>query len=133
MPDYRGIPLKRMSDEEIPENVGLSMFLVSLLWPLGEAEVVGSFKKRFSFHDIDIVVHTEIDTERTFLRYIREKVIPKWRSVSNTHIDLFIYGNFKRSIIKRKHFTLYFNKPERQRWIHTRIIAAKFCRSLLKV
>ena len=129
---YKGIPLKPVKQFSIPEHEGLGKYLISMVWPLGDAKIVGSFTKRVSYHDIDVCILSDIKTQKTFVKYIREKVIPRWRDVASINIDFFVYGDFEREVFQDRYFKIFFNSVENRKWEVLGTKTRKFFRSLFQ-
>jgi len=131
--EYKGIKLKGLTENyPFKQHQLMASYLEGLLWPLGEPKVVGSFRRKVSYKDIDVTLHTNIKTQKTLIRFIEDHVKPKWLEVSDLPIDIFVYGMFESEVIKMQKYTLYLDRKEKQIWRYLKVMSLKLLRSLSK-
>jgi len=142
--EYKGFELKEVRTEDICRYKVIGTYLESLLWPLGDVRIVGSFAKKKAFihnKDVDVVIHTDIENEDVFVSHM-DAIMPLWGDVCSLDIDIFFFGNYRPHFIngsyysscnqRRIKYCLKFDKPGRRLWNLWKILAMKYWLSLSK-
>ena len=142
--EYKGLELIKIPTEDICRYKVIGAYLESLLWPLGEVRIVGSFAKKKAFirnKDVDVVIHTNIENEDVFVSHM-DAIMPLWCNVCSLDIDIFFFGNYTPHFINGSYYSssyqhrikycLKFDKPGRRLWNLWKILAMKSWRFLSK-
>jgi hypothetical protein len=116
--NYKGKNLETVQSSLMNRYHVLGTYLETLLWPLGDAEIVGSFSRNKAFihnKDVDVLIHTKIKDEQIISEFI-QGVLDKWCATCSEaslihepilNLDLFVFGDFS----SKSTVDLYYKDP----------------------